>query len=378
MSRLRVLEVVASSRGGGAVHVRDLATNLDPERFRVTVAMPEDGGHVGRADFTSHGVAFEALPIASGFRLGALLALRRLAMQADILHLHGARAALFGRLAAASLSKHRPRVLYTIHGFAAPHYGRFRRTLLLGLERLLSRWTDTVIAVSASEREVFLTATGYPPGTVRIVWNGISLAPFQSLTGRKVLRQTSGLPQGMALVITVCRLYKPRDFTTLLRAFQGLSHRMDVHLLIVGDGPYRPEVEALIKALGLEKRVTLLGFRRDVPALLGASDLFVLSTDLWEGLPLTILEAMAAGRPVVASRIGGIVEAVSEGETGLLVPPKDPVALEEAMYSLLSNPAKAAAMGQAGRERVARHFTLERMVQEIAVIYEEEMPCRHF
>ncbi|MBC7316770.1 MAG: glycosyltransferase, partial [Chloroflexi bacterium] len=190
MSRLRVLEVVASSRGGGAVHVRDLATNLAAERFQVTVAMPEDGGHVGRADFTSHGVAFEALPIASGFRLGALLALRRLAMRADILHLHGARAALFGRLAAASLGKRRPRVLYTIHGFAAPHYGRFRRTLLLGLERLLSRWTDTVVAVSASEREVFLTATGYPPGTVRVVWNGISLAPFQSLPEREALRQT--------------------------------------------------------------------------------------------------------------------------------------------------------------------------------------------
>jgi len=120
-----------------------------------------------------------------------------------------------------------------------------------------------------------------------------------------------------------------------------------------------------------------LGFRRDVPALLGASDLFVLSTDLWEGLPLTILEAMAAGLPVVASRVGGTPEAVEDGETGLLVPPKDPVALEEAMYSLLSNPAKAAAMGQAGRERVARYFTLERMVQEIAAIYEEEMPCRH-
>ncbi|MBC7317014.1 MAG: glycosyltransferase, partial [Chloroflexi bacterium] len=176
---------------------------------------------------------------------------------------------------------------------------------------------------------------------------------------------------------TVCRLYKPRDFTTLLRAFQGLSRRVDVHLLIVGDGPYRPEVEALIKALSLEERVTLLGFRRDVPALLGASDLFVLSTDHWEALGLAILEAMAAGRPVVASRIGGIVEAVSEGEAGLLVPPKDPVALEEAMYSLLSDPAKAAAMGQAGRERVARYFTLERMVQEIGAIYEEEMPCRH-
>ncbi len=372
MNRLRVLEVVASSRGGGAVHVRDLATHLDPAQFQVTVAMPEDGGHVTQADFTAHGVGFVALPLARGFRLGALLALRRLAATMDVLHVHGARAALFGRLAAASLGTRRPRVLYTIHGFAAPHYPWPRRTILLTLERLLRRWTDTVIAVSEDERRAFLEGkVGCPPTRVRVVYNGISLAPFQHLPHRESVRQELGLPQGAPLVITVCRLYKPRDFPTLLEAFRSLLRRLEAYLLIVGDGPYRQGIEAFVSAHHLEDRAFLLGFRRDVPRLLKASDLFILSTTLWEGLPLTILEAMAAGLPVIASRVGGTPEAVEEGKTGLLVPPQDPDALAEAMHRILSDPALAEAMGRAGRERVERLFTVERMAQEIAAIYRE-------
>lgn len=373
MSHIKVLEVVASSRGGGAVHVRDLATHLDPAQFQVTVVMPEDGGHVTRADFEPYGVEFIPLALASGFHLGALLTLRRLAAQADVMHLHGARAALFGRLAAAMLGKRRPRVIYTIHGFAAPHYAWPRRRLLLALEHLLSRWTDRIIAVSEDERRTFLsTSTGCPPNKVYVVRNGISLLPFQDLPCRDVIRQKLGLPLGVPVVITVCRLYKPRDFTTLLYAFQRLVQQKEAHLVIVGDGPYRPRIEGTIEALHLNNRVTLVGFRHDVPRLLGVSTLFVLSTALWEGLPLTILEAMAAGLPVVASRVGGTPEAVEDGKTGLLVPPKDPPALAEAMHRILSDPALAEAMGRAGRARVERLFTVERMVREISAIYREE------
>lgn len=371
MSRLRVLEVVASSRGGGAAHVRDLATHLASTEFQVTVVMPEDGGHVTRGDFVPHSVAFVALPLASGFNREAFWALRRLVAQADIVHLHGARAALFGRLAAASLGKRRPRVLYTIHGFSAPHYGWVKRTLLLELERLLRCWTDGVIAVSESEKHVFLSARlGYPSDKVRVVRNGISLTPFQEPIQENP-RQKLNLPQGIPLVITVCRLYKPRDFPTLLEAFARLGEQQEAHLLIVGDGPYRPGIEALVDRLDLRNKVALLGFRRDIPMLLSASDLFVLSTAHWEALGLSILEAMAAGLPVVASRVGGISEAMEDGETGFLVPPGDPIALAEAMRRLLSDSALAKAMGQAGRERVERLFTVERMVQEIAEIYRE-------
>jgi glycosyltransferase involved in cell wall biosynthesis len=370
MSRIAVLEVVASSRGGGAVHVRDLALGLDAGRFAVTVAMPADGGHVGEPSFSSSGVGFVKLPIASGFSWPALAVLRRLASRADILHVHGARAALFGRLAAASLGKRRPQVVYTIHGFAAPHYGWARRSLLLGVEILLKPWTRRVIAVSEAERRAFTSATPYAPHDVEVIHNGIALThQDEPPPDRASLRQALGLPVDGPLVITVCRLYRPRDFPTLLRALAQLVEQSPCRLLIVGDGPYRNLVEAEIAALGLAKRVSLLGFRADVRALLRASDLFVLSTALWEGLPLTLLEAMDAGLPVVASRVGGIAEAVLPGETGLLVTPQDPQALCEALRTLLTDGALAARLGAAGKQRVAASFGSERMVKDTADLY---------
>jgi glycosyltransferase involved in cell wall biosynthesis len=179
-----------------------------------------------------------------------------------------------------------------------------------------------------------------------------------------------GVPSDAPLITTVCRLYKPRDFDTLLHSLQKVT---DVYpaacLLIVGDGPYRPQVEALISRLDLASNVTLAGFRRDIPQILAVSNIFVLSTALWEGLPLTILEAMASGLPVVASDVGGIREAVVHQETGILVPPKSSVALFEALLELLLDRQKAMAMGQRGRKRVEKFFTLERMAQETAAVY---------
>lgn len=370
MSRPAVLEVVASSRGGGAVHVRDLALGLAVRGYAVTVAMPADGGQVNAASFAGSGISFVELPLAEGFSWRGLAALRRLAAQCDLLHVHGARAALFGRLGAASLGRRRPAVLYTIHGFAAPHYGWARRSLLLGLEALLRPWTTRVIAVSQAEREAFLAATPYRPEKVEVIHNGIALTPDEAhLPDRAATRRALDLPLDEPLLITVCRLYRPRDLPTLLRALQICLQRLPCRLLIVGDGPDRPQVEAEIAALGLQERALTLGFRDDVRTLLRASDLFVLSTALWEGLPLTVLEAMDAALPVVASRVGGIVEAVQAGETGLLAPPRDPQALAEALLTLLTDQALAARMGQAGRRRVMACFDSARMVAETEALY---------
>ncbi len=371
MSLPRVLEVVASSRGGGAVHVRALALWLAQEGWPVTVAMPSDGGSVSAADFTSAGVGWAELPIATGLQPGAWLRLRALARAADLVHAHGARAALFARLAVASLPR-RPRLLYTIHGFAAPHYGAARRTALLASERLLAPWTDGIIAVSQAERRDVLAARVCAPSRVTVVPNGIARAPFDDVRAqRSAVRAALGIAPEAPLIITVCRLYRPRDFSTLLHALHALAERLpDVQLVIAGDGPYWCEIEALSRTLALAERVHLLGLRHDVPALLGASDLFVLATAGWEGLPLTLLEAMAAGLPAVASRVGGIPEALAEGETGLIVPPGDPEALAEAMGRMLSDVTLSRRMGQAGQARVATHFTLERMASQIMNIYE--------
>lgn len=372
---ISALELVASSRGGGAVHVRELTRLLDSRRFAVTVAMPEDGGNITAADFTAYNVPFHRLDMAAGPSFTALLKLRRLLEEKgfDILHCHGARAAFYGRLATASLGSRRHRIVYTIHGFAAPHYAFPRRTILLGIERVLSPVTDAVICVSEAEWKAFLAAGLGSPERVYLVRHGIDSARFRdAVVDRAEQRTALGVPVDAPLVTTICRLYRPRDFDTLLRAFAMVrAQSPDVHLLIVGDGPYRPRIDALISRLGLAPNVTLTGFRRDIPQILAVSDIFVLSTAFWEGLPLTILEAMASGLPVVASDVGGIREEVNHQETGFIVPPKNPVALFEALLDLLANEQKARAIGQMGRERAEEYFTLERMARETIAIYED-------
>jgi glycosyltransferase involved in cell wall biosynthesis len=147
--------------------------------------------------------------------------------------------------------------------------------------------------------------------------------------------------------------------------------RPDAQLLIVGDGPQRAEVEGWITSLSLEASVHLLGLRRDVPQILGATDVFVLSSRGWEGLPLTVLEAMASGLPVVASDVGGTREAVAHQETGYLFAPGDVAALSSHVQRLASDPVLAQQMGQRGLARVKQLFTLERMATQTAYLYEQ-------
>lgn len=372
---ISILELVPSSRGGGATHVLDLTRLLDPRQFAVMVAMPEDGGNVSAGDFTDHNVPFHRLDIAGGPSFTAFQQLRRLLQPRGfhILHCHGARAAFYGRLVAGSLGSRRPKVVYSIHGFTAPFYGLVKRTTLLSMERLLSRFTDAFIAVSEAERKSFLTAGSGPPERMRLVRYGIDTERFANVVVDRAEQRTAlGVPAGSVLVTTVCRLYFPKDVDTLIRAFAMVRAQCPgVHLLVVGDGPYRPRVESLIAELGLATHVTLAGLRRDIPQILAVSNIFVLSTTDGEGLPITILEAMSSGLPVVASDVTGVREEVVHQETGLIVPPKDPLALSRALADLLSSDKEVRAMGKRGRTRVEQYFTLERMGRETSAVYEE-------
>ena len=374
---ITVLELVASSRGGGAVHMRDLVMHLDHGQFAVSVAMPEDGGNVTVTDFSAQGVACHPVDIAGGPSLGSLLALRRLLRDGeyDILHCHGARAAFYGRLAAGSMGRGRPKVVYSIHGFTAPFYGLAKRTLLLSAERVLSPFTDAFIVVSEAERKNFSAAGFGPAERMFLVRYGIDADRFANVVVDRAQQRTAlGVPPGSDLVTTVCRLYFPKDVETLIRAFAKVRVQCPgVHLLVVGDGPYRPRVESLVAELDLAAHVTLAGLRRDIPQTLAVSDVFVLSTTDGEGLPITILEAMSSGLPVVASDVTGVSEEVVHGETGLVVPPKDPLALSRELVDLLTAREEARAMGKRGRERIDEYFTMERMVRETAAIYAQLM-----
>jgi glycosyltransferase involved in cell wall biosynthesis len=372
-----ILHLVGSSRGGGAVHVLDLAALLQPRQFQVMAAMPEDGGNVTAGDFADRNVPFREVDMAGGPSLKAVQQLRGLLRTkgVDILHCHGARAAFYGRVAAASLGSKRPRIVYSLHGFTAPFYPLPKKIVLLTIEQLLSRYTEAFIAVSEAERQSFLAAGFAATERVFLIRYGIHAERFADVVVNAIQQKRAlGVPEDSTLVTTVCRLFFPKDVETLVKAFALVRSQFpNAHLLVVGDGPYRPRIESLIADLDLASHVTLAGLRRDIPQTLAASDVFALATTDGEGLPITILEAMSASLPVVASDVTGVREEVTHEETGLVVPPRDPSALSKALVQLLTSTEEAKSMGKKGRQRIEQYFTLERMARETAEVYESVM-----
>jgi glycosyltransferase involved in cell wall biosynthesis len=272
-----------------------------------------------------------------------------------IVHVNSAKAGALGRLAAWLARV--PIRIYTVHGWAFRAHGGPASVLYRWAERSLRPLTTVTICVAESERRAGLAAHTCDERTTVVIRNGVDPAGVQA----------AGARSGRLRLVTVGRLQAPKDAVTLIRALAALRER-PFEALLVGDGPDRPAVEEEIRLLGLEPAVELAGERNDVPELLATADLFVLSSHS-EGLPLSILEAMAAGLPVVASNVGGVPEAVVDGDTGLLVPPSDPQSLAAAIDRLLGDPALRRRLGQAGRTRIAEHFDLAAVHQAHLDLY---------
>ncbi len=370
MGQIKLLHLVASSHGGAATHIRDLVRGL-PEDYHSTVAMPFNGGNVSENDFETAGATPLSVCIETGFVWKEFLHLRRILQTNNfqIFHLHGARAAFYGRLVAATLS-YRPRIVFTIHGFATPFHSVFKRTVYLWLERVLQQITDRTICVAQAEADVFLSFKLTTPNKISIVPYGIDVARFSTpppiLNPLLDILDTNHGP----VILTICRLNVPRDFGSLLTAFEKvLTEFPDAHLLIVGDGPQRAEVETLIHRLELNYAVHITGFRDDIPALMALADVYVLTSYGWEGYPISTLEAQAAAVSVVVTDAGGSKEAVLNEETGLVVPKCQPDALGKALMRLLQDSDLCQRLGAAGQQRASQEFSRERMVKNIEAIY---------
>ena len=239
------------------------------------------------------------------------------------------------------------------------------------LNRLVQRWVwrrvDQVLAVSSLLARRMAATIGFPVDRIRVIRNGVDLDRFGTL-GRTEARRVLGLDPSALLVGTVGRLVPVKDHATLLYAAVHLGSRgLRCEVVIAGDGPLREATTTLAGELGLG-RTHLLGHRPDVERVLAALDVFVLPSRS-EGLSNTILEAMASGLPVVATRVGGAEELVEEGATGLLVPPGEPAALADALGRLLVAPDLRRVMGAAGRRRAGREFALAGMIREYQELY---------
>lgn len=212
-----------------------------------------------------------------------------------------------------------------------------------------------------------------PPGKLRVIPNGIDTSQFTwSPTLRARVRGAEGVDSSTFLWLAVGRLEEQKDYPNLLVAFSRvLKHRPDGLLHVVGQGQLRESLEATVRRLGLGKRVRFLGLRTDIPALLAAADALVLSS-AWEGMPNVVMEAMAAGKPVVATRVGGVPELIVDGKNGFMVPPKDPEALAGAMLRLMDLPEETRElMGQAGRKHVVAQYSLDRVVEQWEALFRE-------
>jgi glycosyltransferase involved in cell wall biosynthesis len=212
-----------------------------------------------------------------------------------------------------------------------------------------------------------------PPGKVLAICNGVDTNRF-SPGGRSAARAALGIAIESIVIGTVARLDPVKDQLGLLRAFAQVGDPRTV-MVIAGDGPCRAELESAVSTLGLDGRVRFLGERKDVPRILAALDVFVLSS-LGEGISNTILEAMGTGLPVIATRVGGNPELVSDGVTGLLVEPRSPAAFAAAIRQYVDDPRRAAEHGRAARELALSTFSLDRMVDAYGQLYSRLLRLR--
>jgi glycosyltransferase involved in cell wall biosynthesis len=221
---------------------------------------------------------------------------------------------------------------------------------------------DSVLSLAEAHKRYLVDVEKFLDDRVSVVRSGID--PLRYL-GDKIPNASLGLPSGVPLVGIVAMLRPEKAHDVFIAAARQLCESTDAHFVIVGDGPERARVEQFCRDTGYVDRFHILGRRDDVPKILRAIDVAVLSShDVVETLPIALMEAMAAGLPVVATRVGSIHELVLDQQTGLLVPPNDPAAMATAIAEILSDPEKASAFGEAGRRRIREHFTLDHMVRQ--------------
>lgn len=351
MSRPRLLLLITLAETGGAqAYVASLLPALLAE-YDVAVAAHGDG--FLREASTQAGARYLPLehvrrPLDPRQDALGLLELVRLfrRVRPQIVHANSSKAGFLGRLAAVAAGV--PVRVFTAHGWAFKAHDGLAAAAYLWADRLMSPLTTTTICVAESELRAGLRARTCRAARTVVIRNGVALGPPPPRRPKR--------PGAPVELLSVGRLRAPKDFTTLVRAVAALAPG-SVRLRIAGDGPDRAEVADEVAQLGLDGAVELLGARDDVADLLAGADAFVLSTDS-EGLPMSVLEAMAAGLPVVASAVGGVPELVRDGETGALVPPRDPNALAAAIAGLAADADLRARLGDAARRRAEREFAL--------------------
>ena len=373
---VRVL-LVTKSTGGVAEYIRWLVHGIDREKFSLLVVClsensPEFAEELRQAygvQAISYSMNRYKVDLISDTRVGLQLARLIRGHQFDLIHAHASKPGFLARIAA--LGTGIP-VLYSPHCFAF-HAGAGRMTILITsfLERLAALFTTRFVVVSEGERELAFQYRVGRQEQITVIYTGIDPAPFRQPVDTSYLKASVGIPVSAPVIGSVGRLStqkSPFDFVRVAEAVH--KSRPDAHFIWVGDGPLEEAVRELSTALQLDSTIHWIGQRSDVHKLLHLFDCLIL-TSRWEGFPLVVLEAMAAGVPVVATDILGTRELIEHGVNGWLAPVRDAESLAGLVLNLLTNPSKADAFRQASGARIENEFTRTRMLSMIQNLYEE-------
>ncbi|HVM18214.1 MAG TPA: glycosyltransferase family 4 protein [Gaiellaceae bacterium] len=380
---IRVLRVIARlNMGGPALHVAYLTAGLAERGYRTTLVAGSLARGEGSMAFVAEQLGAAPVAIAQLSReisplrdAVAVLRLARLIREErpQILHTHTAKAGALGRIAALLAGgPRRPIVVHTFHGHVLRGYfGPLRATAFRLLERYLARTTDALVAVSPEVRDDLVRLGVARAAKFAVVRLGIDLpsrvAP--EADGRGPTRRLLGVGEERFMVGWIGRMTGVKRTDDVLLALRRLRERgVDACLCMVGDGPDRDHVERQARRHGIARHCLFLGYQEDVAPFFAAFDAMVLPSAN-EGTPVSAIESLAAGRPVVATRVGGLPDVVRDGEDGFLVEPGDVEALAERLHALAADPDLRARMGEEARRRVLARYAVERLIDDVDRLY---------
>lgn len=362
--RTNVVHLVDDLKVGGLE--RTLATiveNLDKTKYEVSVWCLIGEGQIAE-ELKNKGFEIKVLNFLSRNKLCNLLRLiRRLKKEkVEIIHCWGISGGIWGRFASI-LARVPIRFAHVQNTY--DDFGKKERLI----ERFLGFFSDRIIACSEAVKKCLTEFVGIKPHKIETIYNSIEIQKFNRVWNTQAIRNEFKLKRGDIIIGNVSRLVPIKGHRYLLEAAVKIIEKFPrIKFLIVGDGPLKSSLEAKTEELGIKEKVIFTGWRQDIPRLLSIMDIFVLPS-LREGLGVAILEAMYLSRPVIATNVGGVPEVVKDGETGILVPPRDIQALTKGLSFLLQNPQKAKEMGKAGGKLCEKTFSSVTMMKKIHQLY---------
>ncbi len=370
----RVLYIFATLPIGGAEeHLKTMVMNIESYGFKPTVCTIGEKGLIGE-EIESLGVEVITLGRMKGKGFDPRIIKELMALirekEIDIVHTHLYHANMYGR--AAALATRVP-VVATEHNV----YKSYKRKRSV-INRLLAKKTDAMIAVSRAVKDEICKRDSIDSAKVEVIYNGIEVERFKvpDAQEKRSAKTALGIEPDIRLAGTISRLSKQKGHTYLLRAFVELTSLFpDLRLLIVGSGPLEAELKSEAKEFGLSESVIFLGARRDVPEILKALDIFVMPS-LWEGFPVSLLEAFATALPVVVSPVGGVADAVEDSVSGLFVEPEDVEGLVVQTSKLLNDNEMASRLGKEARKIVEKRFSVSTMLASMTNLYNEVLGKR--